>query len=194
MSAEQVGAVAAIVAVVISSVNVLISARLVRHQENVRWTRDVLPTLVAQFVKATHRWEVKIFENDWTAIPEAERESFGMPEAAEALELLDQLGVFAGSKVISAAHKAFDAVDAIRMERLALGDQVERTYRSWDLYWNYAEAKHAFLCESRREMGLEQPPIPGGLAARRAAAVRQPEHASTQPLQGRHPQTSDSSI
>lgn len=167
MTSEQWTAVAAVAAVVISLVNVGLSAFLVRRQEGQKWVREQLPEMVRLFSDAAHRWEVKIFERDWTAIPSADRSDHGMEEAAEAFTLLGRLEVFAKPSTISAAREVLHAIEIIRFQYMTSPTQGGDAEKPWNLYWAYAEARHAFLTESRREMGLPDPPLPPGLANRR---------------------------
>ncbi|WP_153547169.1 hypothetical protein [Streptomyces sp. RB17] len=164
MSAEQLSAVAAIAAAVISLVNVGLSSYLVRKQESQRWTREQLPDIVTKLADAAFRWEVKIFESDWSQIPESDRDDFGMEEATEAMSLVSKMEVFAAPDTISSAHNMLDSIDAIRLHTLQnppqSGDSPEKP---WSLYWKWREAQHSFLSASRKEMGLKPPPIPIGL-------------------------------
>lgn len=168
MSAQQLSAVAALATVVISLVNVGLSSLLVRRQEGQRWRREQLPELAAKLREAAFRWERKIFESDWRLIPEADHPTFAMDEAGEAMDLASRLDVFAAPETISTAQNMLAAIDEIRMHNLrALAESSDENPRSWRLYWAWAEAQHAFLKASRREMGLKPPPIPPGLRRHR---------------------------
>ncbi|WP_262705600.1 MULTISPECIES: hypothetical protein [Streptomyces] len=158
MLSEQLTAWAAVAAVVISLVNVGLSARLVRRQESTQWIRGHLPELIAGFNDATHRFMVKVHRGDWDGVAPEARSSHGMDEAREALAYLSKLQVFAGPATILAAHKTFDAVDAIRMHHLSVLEAGGRVDQDWSRYWSYAQANHAFMTASRREMGLKPPP------------------------------------
>jgi len=159
MSSSQLSAYAAVAAVIISLVNVGLSAHLVRRQDSQRWIREHLPELMAGFDRTVHDFYRQIFAEAWDAVPADRRPRHGLDQAREAMAYLAKLKVFASPNTIIAAHKSFDAVDAIRMHYLAMfeegHDQVETP---WNLYWAYARAHHIFLTESRREMGLQPPP------------------------------------
>lgn len=180
MFAQQVSAVAAVAAVIISLVNVGLSSILVRRQDSQRWKREQLPDLVAKLADAVFQWEVKIFESDWKLISEADQIDFGMDEAREAMQLVSKLEVFAEPKTISTARKMLNAVDTIRMHNLRNPVKPDEEYqRPWDLYWEWSEARYAFLKASRREMGLKPPPVPLGLSRHR-------ERSRTTNLPGRN--------
>ncbi|WP_392967455.1 hypothetical protein [Streptomyces sp. LN245] len=172
MTSEQWTAIAAVSAVVISLVNVGLSAFLVRRQEGQKWVREQLPDMVKLFTDAAHRWEVKTFEVDWAAIPSVDRSDHGMEEAAETFALMGRLEVFAKPTTISAAREVLHAIEDIRFHCLTSLPEGGNAEKPWNLYWAYAEARHAFLTESRREMGLSDPPLPPGLANRRRASAR----------------------
>lgn len=178
MSAQEVSAIAAVAAVAISLVNVGLSSLLVHRQESRKWKREQLPDRVTELASAAFRWEVKIFESDWTLIPKSDRLMFGMDEAKVAMELVARLEVFAAPKTISTAQEMLNAIDQIRMYHLRYKptepDAVPPT--PWDLYGDWAEAHHAFLVASRREMGLKPPPIPSGLRHHRDGTA--PHHES----------------
>jgi len=179
MSAQQVSAVAALAAVVISLVNVGLSSLLVHRQESRKWRREQLPDLVEKLADAAFCWEVKIFESDWNFIPQADREAFGMDEARVAMALVNRLEVFAAPETISTAHTMLYAIDHIRMHNLMI-DTTESggdSPKPWNLYWDWAEAHYAFLRASRREMGLKPPPVPRGLSHYRERSKKQPDRA-----------------
>lgn len=165
MSAQLVSAIAAVAAVIISLVNVGISSILVRRQDSQRWRREQLPDLVEKLADSAFQWERKIFESDWRLIPEVDRTGFGMDEAGEAMQLVGRLEVFAAPRTISTAREMLHAVDAIRMHNLDNPAKPDGEYqRPWKLYWEWCEARYAFLKASRREMGLKPPPVPPGLS------------------------------
>ncbi|MFF4484544.1 hypothetical protein ACH4TQ_49325 [Streptomyces sp. NPDC021218] len=159
MSSSHLTAYAAVAAVVVSLVNVGLSAHLLRRQDSQRWIREHLPELIAGFDRTVHGFYRQVFAEAWDAVPLERRSRHGMDQAREAMAYLDKLKVFARPSTIIAARNSFDAVDAIRMHYLAMfeegDDQVEIP---WDLYWAYVQAHHIFLTESRREMGLQAPP------------------------------------
>lgn len=93
-----------------------------------------------------------------------------MAEALEAFTLLGRLEVFAGPDTISAARRVLHTIEDIRFHYLTCLDETGNAEKPWNLYWAYAEARHAFLTEGRREMGLPDPPLPPGLANRRGTA------------------------
>lgn len=97
-------------------------------------------------------------QEGWEALEPDARGRRGMEEAREAMGYLSKLAVFAEPETIRAAHGAFDAVDAMRMHNLEVLETGGRVEKDWSLYWSYAQAKHAFMTSSRREMGLKPPP------------------------------------
>jgi hypothetical protein len=168
MTAQLVSAIAAVAAAIVSLVNVGLSSILVRRQDSQRWKREQLPDLVEKLADAAFQWERKIFESDWRLIPEADRTDFGMDEAREAMQFESRLEVFAAPRTISTAREMLHAVDAIRMHNLKNPVEPDGEYqRPWNLYWEWSEARYAFLKASRREMGLKPPPVPPGLSSYR---------------------------
>ncbi|MBB6035217.1 hypothetical protein [Phytomonospora endophytica] len=167
MDAQLLSAIAAACAAVISLVNVGISSRLVRRQDDTRWIRERLPQLVTAYAEAVFQFERKVFETDWTVLSAEEREKLGLDEGVKALGILAEFEVFASPETVDTAHAVFHAADLIRMTR-----REEPAAKRWDLYWAWAEAKQDFLTAARREMGLKAPSVPSGLKAHRERSKR----------------------
>lgn len=109
------------------------AAKLSRAQESTRWTRELLPELVPELTNALHDYYVKVFYADWQAVPEAERETYGIEEFKRCSELVGRLEVFADPRTIERALDATDRADAIRIymaARVRPGDDPHR----WSLY------------------------------------------------------------
>lgn len=167
-------------------VNVGLSSLLVRRQDSRRWTRQQLPELVTKLSAAMSAWEVKIYETDWTLMPDADRASFAMDEAMAVFALVDQLQVLASPKTITAAQQMADAVGTIRMRYLEAPHESAPGEKPWPLYWDWSEAQYASISAACREMGLKPSPVSPGLQRhrqRRVEAVAAPTNSSASPTE-----------
>jgi hypothetical protein len=179
VSAATVSAVAAVAAAAISLVNVGLSSLLVGRQQSEQWTRERLPALAETFMGATSAWKNEVFNGDWlkeqsledSVLKEQSLEELGLQAFGAVAESLGRLEVYASPATIAAGSALVDSIEDIRAGayaalsegRLADYSKSER----WVLHWAYGEAHHAFLSSARRDMGLEPPPVPVGLANHR---------------------------
>ncbi|MFG3300350.1 hypothetical protein [Micromonospora chersina] len=165
MQAQTLAAVAACAAAALSLINVGYQAYLSNKNEARKWQRDKLPDIIRAFSGSNHKLNaMTFFQAEKWRTSRGEKEVALMAEYGTSRELLDGLEVTASSKVATAAQKVTSSITAgIDYLRFYVDTPEYDLSRERELYWEYAEASYAFLCASRKELGLGPLPPPPGL-------------------------------
>ena len=175
MQAVTLAALAATGSTVVGLINIGATARLARRQEGTKWTREQLPQLVYDLENAFHACYMALFEADWAAIEDSQREEHGFSEFSAVFELTQRLVTVASPQVNSLAQTVEHRLDAMRFFFLQR-PLAEHQKGRWPFYWAYVEANHAFVNAARRNMGLRPLATPPGLeryrSRRRSRAAR----------------------
>jgi hypothetical protein len=183
MSSQNLTAIAAVAAALISLVNIFLTAFLVQRQEGRKWVRELLPELIGQFADSVFQFERLIFETDWSKLDEKQRSDLGIEEYRKAKTFQDRIETFASPDTISATQELLRSVDSIRFasfDALESGDFEIWHPKRRKAYWAYAESHYKFMVVARKEMGLKPPPLPPGLARQRDSAKATPMTNTTQ--------------
>ncbi|MEU0150324.1 hypothetical protein [Micromonospora fulviviridis] len=187
MQAQTLAAAAACAAAALSLINVGYQAYLSNKNEARKWQRDKLPDIIRMFSGSNHKLNAMTFfqAEEWKA-SKGKKEAALMAEYRKSMELLDALEVTASSKVAIAARKvSYSISNGIDYLRFHFDTPEYNLDWERELYWEYAEASYAFLCLSRKELGLGTLPPPPGLLrwrerSSRARSLPRPASKSTE--------------
>lgn len=172
MTSQDLAAIAAVAAALISLANIFLTAFLAQRHEGRKWVRELLPELIGQFANAAFEFERLVFQTDWSELNEKQRDDLGMEEYRKAKSLQDKIETFASPATISATRDLLYSVDGIRFASYAALES--GNFEIWHperrkAYWAYAEAHYKFMVVARKEMGLKPPPMPPGLARQKSS-------------------------